>query len=114
MGVYFALSALDFPFCFLAVRLIGTDTIGHYEHIVVEGIKGVLKWPIQGTGLEVGVDGAVDKGAGGEEIKKVEKLLPGPLKSAFEKFVNSLPNEVLGEEGPTGPKMKNNWIGDEV
>jgi hypothetical protein len=49
-----------------------------------------------------------------EEIKKVEKLLPGPLKSAFEKFVNSLPNEVLGEEGPTGPKMKKNWIGDEV
>ncbi|XVF77909.1 hypothetical protein PTKIN_Ptkin14bG0085700 [Pterospermum kingtungense] len=48
------------------------------------------------------------------EIKKVEKLLPGKLKSAFEKFVKSLPNEVLGEEGPTGPKMKRNWNGDEV
>ncbi|KAB2594634.1 hypothetical protein D8674_030084 [Pyrus ussuriensis x Pyrus communis] len=48
-----------------------------------------------------------------DELKKVEKLLPGKLKSAFEKFVKSLPNEVLGEEGPTGPKMKNNWIGDE-
>lgn len=48
-----------------------------------------------------------------EEIKKVEKALPGPLKSAFERFVKSLPNEVLGEEGPTGPKMKNNWSGDE-
>ncbi|XVF77904.1 hypothetical protein PTKIN_Ptkin14bG0085200 [Pterospermum kingtungense] len=48
------------------------------------------------------------------EIKKVEKLLPGKLKSGFEKFVKSLPNEVLGQEGPTGPKMKRNWNGDEV
>lgn len=35
VGVYFALSALDFPFCFLAVRIIGTDRIGHWEHIIV-------------------------------------------------------------------------------
>ena len=49
-----------------------------------------------------------------EEIKKVEKLLPGPLKSAFDKFIKGLPSEVLGEEGPTGPKMKNSWTGDEV
>lgn len=48
------------------------------------------------------------------EIKKVKKLLPGKLKSAFEKFVKSLPNEVLGEEGPTGPKVKRNWVGDEI
>ncbi|XP_050204850.1 hypothetical protein At1g04090-like [Mercurialis annua] len=50
----------------------------------------------------------------GDEIKKVEKLLPGKLKSAFEKFVNGLPNEVLGEEGPTGPKVKANWTEDEA
>ncbi|KAF3452660.1 hypothetical protein FNV43_RR03093 [Rhamnella rubrinervis] len=49
-----------------------------------------------------------------EEVKKVEKALPGRLKSAFEKFVNSLPNEIFGEEGPTGPKLKKNWSGDEV
>ncbi|XP_021806029.1 uncharacterized protein LOC110750075 [Prunus avium] len=49
-----------------------------------------------------------------DEIKTVEKILPGKLKSAFDKFVKSLPNEVLGEEGPTGPKMKNSWTGDEV
>lgn len=48
------------------------------------------------------------------EIKEIEKLLPGKLKPAFQKFVNSLPNEVLGEEGPTGPKAKSNWNGDEV
>lgn len=49
-----------------------------------------------------------------EEVKKVEKLLPGKLKSAFEKVVKSLPNEVFGEDGPTGPKVKRNWDGDEV
>ncbi|ETI22393.1 hypothetical protein G647_06467 [Cladophialophora carrionii CBS 160.54] len=47
VGVYLALSALDFPFCFLAVRLIGTDTIGHYEHVVMEGVKNLVKWPIR-------------------------------------------------------------------
>jgi hypothetical protein len=28
VGVYFALSALDFPFCYLLVRTLGTDRIG--------------------------------------------------------------------------------------
>ncbi|KAK6158527.1 hypothetical protein DH2020_005841 [Rehmannia glutinosa] len=49
----------------------------------------------------------------GDEVKKVEKLLIGHLKSDFEKLINSLPSEVFGEEGPTGPKMKTNWDGDE-
>ncbi|KAJ7982132.1 Vacuolar protein sorting-associated protein 62 [Quillaja saponaria] len=49
-----------------------------------------------------------------DEIKKIEKILPGKLKKAFEDLVNGLPAEVLGEEGPTGPKVKNNWNGDEV
>ena len=81
-----ALSALDFPFCFLAVRLIGTDTIGRWEHVVVEGIKGVLKWPVKGTGLEMGVEGAVDAGAGGDEVQKVE-------------MERHAPRRVLEEEG---------------
>ncbi|KAF7824457.1 Vacuolar sorting-associated protein 62 [Senna tora] len=49
-----------------------------------------------------------------EEISKAEKMLPGRLKSAFEKIIKGLPNEVLGEEGPTGPKVKRSWNGDEV
>ncbi|XP_051151707.1 hypothetical protein At1g04090-like [Andrographis paniculata] len=48
-----------------------------------------------------------------EEVEKVKKLLPGKLKSAFEKLVNSLPKEVYGQVGPTGPKLKENWAGDE-
>ncbi|GKV22016.1 hypothetical protein SLEP1_g31921 [Rubroshorea leprosula] len=49
-----------------------------------------------------------------DQIKTVEKALPGKLKSVFEKAVKSIPKEVLGEEGPTGPKVKANWTGDEI
>jgi len=42
--VYLGLSALDFPFCFLGVRWLGTERIGHWEHIVIETFwKGVEK-----------------------------------------------------------------------
>ncbi|KAA8525135.1 hypothetical protein F0562_007000 [Nyssa sinensis] len=50
----------------------------------------------------------------GVEVEKLENALPGDLKSAFETLVNLLPAEVFGEQGPTGPKMKNSWNGDEV
>ena len=43
LGVYLGLSALDFPFCFLAVRLLGTDRIGYAEHVVVEGFWSVVE-----------------------------------------------------------------------
>lgn len=47
------------------------------------------------------------------EIKRVQGKLPERLGSSFESVVKSLPNEILGEVGPTGPKMKSNWSGDE-
>ncbi|XP_054814697.1 hypothetical protein At1g04090-like [Prosopis cineraria] len=48
-----------------------------------------------------------------EELDKVEKVLPENLRSGFRKFRDSLPNELFGEEGPTGPKLKTSWSGDE-
>jgi len=41
-GVYMGLSALDFPFCFLAVRALGTERIGQWEHAIVQAVKGVV------------------------------------------------------------------------
>ncbi|KAF2085968.1 hypothetical protein K490DRAFT_18733, partial [Saccharata proteae CBS 121410] len=35
LGVYLGLSVLDFPFCFLAVRMLGTDRIGRWEHAAI-------------------------------------------------------------------------------
>lgn len=39
--------------------------------------------------------------------------LPVMLRSSVENVLRKFPNEVSGEEGPTGPKEKNNWVGDE-
>ncbi|KAJ5542017.1 hypothetical protein N7535_004435 [Penicillium sp. DV-2018c] len=43
LGVYLALSALDFPFCFAAVRLLGVERIGYYEHVIVSFVKDAVK-----------------------------------------------------------------------
>jgi N-terminal acetyltransferase 2 len=42
LGLYLALSALDFPFCFLAVRALGTDRIGRWEHAIIDGVQNLL------------------------------------------------------------------------
>lgn len=39
VGVYFGLSVLDFPFCFLAVRLAGPERIGQIEHSILSSVK---------------------------------------------------------------------------
>ncbi|KAK4787416.1 hypothetical protein SAY86_011249 [Trapa natans] len=49
-----------------------------------------------------------------EKVEKVGNVLPRKLKSAFHGLVKSLPSELFGEEGPTGPKVKTNWSGDEA
>ena len=49
LGVYLALTALDFPFCFLAVRWLGTDRIGHWEHIIMEWFWSVVSYPFPPT-----------------------------------------------------------------
>ncbi|KAK1146735.1 DUF1279 super [Aspergillus melleus] len=47
LWVYLLLSAMDFPICFAAVRLLGVDRIGHYEHVALESVKGAIEtvWP---------------------------------------------------------------------
>lgn len=47
LGVYLLLSALDFPFCFATVRLVGVERIGHLEHAIINWIKGTFGqfWP---------------------------------------------------------------------
>ncbi|XP_027916011.1 uncharacterized protein LOC114175452 [Vigna unguiculata] len=48
------------------------------------------------------------------ELKKIQKFVPKNKNCALEKILRSLPCEVLGEESPTGPKVKNDWCGDEI
>lgn len=42
VGVYAALSVLDFPFCFLLVKIVGTERIAKLEHYVVSAVKQVI------------------------------------------------------------------------
>lgn len=44
-----------------------------------------------------------------KELDNLAKVFP-----ALEALEDGLPNELLGQEGPTGPKLKRNWQGDEV
>lgn len=42
VGVYFGLSILDFPFCFLAVRLVGPERVGEVEHAIVDSFWSLV------------------------------------------------------------------------
>ncbi|KAL8472441.1 hypothetical protein ACS0TY_029596 [Phlomoides rotata] len=47
------------------------------------------------------------------ELDKIIKRLPPIFRNSMNSIMNKLPLELYGEEGPSGPKEKNNWIGDE-
>uniref|UniRef100_A0A1D1ZKI7 Vacuolar protein sorting-associated protein 62 n=1 Tax=Anthurium amnicola TaxID=1678845 RepID=A0A1D1ZKI7_9ARAE len=47
------------------------------------------------------------------ELEKIISFLPFTLRFSVENIFAKLPVELYGEEGPTGPKEKNMWEGDE-
>lgn len=47
------------------------------------------------------------------ELDKILSALPPRLQNSLESLFKKLPLELYCEEGPTGPKEKNNWKGDE-
>ncbi|KAF5459426.1 hypothetical protein F2P56_023373 [Juglans regia] len=47
------------------------------------------------------------------ELDKIINILPAMLRYSVENIFDKFPVELYGEEGPTGPKEKNNWVGDE-
>eukprot|EP00249_Psilotum_nudum_P024749 c29285_g6_i1 orf=356-2155(+) len=47
------------------------------------------------------------------ELDKLLEKIPSKLRTTFLSLINKFPNELSGEEGPTGPKEKDNWFGDE-
>lgn len=53
--------------------MLGTDLIGHWEHVVVSNVKHFLQWPLSGTvGEQVGdaLD-KVDEAIGTEDTKRL-------------------------------------------
>lgn len=49
----------------------------------------------------------------GLETENLKDSLHKKMRSPFERVVKSLPNEFYGEDGPTGPNVKDCWNGDE-
>lgn len=47
------------------------------------------------------------------EITRIVSRLPSGLACTAQNIFNKLPNELYGEDGPTGPKEKSSWFGDE-
>jgi hypothetical protein len=47
------------------------------------------------------------------ELDKIISHLPFIFRFSVEIFFELFPTELYGEEGPTGPKEKDNWVGDE-
>nr|XP_043621065.1 uncharacterized protein LOC122592816 [Erigeron canadensis] len=47
------------------------------------------------------------------EITRILNRLPATLRYTAEHIFSKLPNELYGEDGPTGPKEKCSWYGDE-
>ncbi|KAL3650058.1 hypothetical protein CASFOL_006461 [Castilleja foliolosa] len=47
------------------------------------------------------------------ELEKILEHLPFFVRFSVENLIELFPTELYGEEGPTGPKEKDNWLGDE-
>ncbi|KAL2758668.1 hypothetical protein ACRALDRAFT_1075164 [Sodiomyces alcalophilus JCM 7366] len=47
LGVYLALSVLDFPFCFLLVKVVGTEKIGVVEEWIVSHTQALIPEAVQ-------------------------------------------------------------------
>ena len=47
------------------------------------------------------------------QVDKLIQKFPRKLAITLQSFISKLPRELSREQGPTGPKLKNNWIGDE-
>ena len=46
-------------------------------------------------------------------LNSVAKILPIFLRKGLRKLINKIPLEMRGQDGPTGPKVKVTWTGDE-
>lgn len=88
MGVYFALSALDFPFCYLLVRTLGTDRIGEWEHVVVSGVKQFIPESIKQTwhNWRASMKKTAHETPGGDQLEKPVEMVGWGVEEADERY----------------------------
>jgi N-terminal acetyltransferase 2 len=88
LGVYIGLTILDFPLCFLAVRLLGTERIGHWEHVIINAFWTVVRIPFPDLGRHQRLATAAPTDSHdepvGETEEKASKLKPVHIWHDFE------------------------------
>jgi len=87
------------------------DSSIHYELVAAEYLENEITEPqwlqfMREWGPKIVYDSKT-------ELDKVINALPRLLKYSVKGLFNKFPVELYGEEGPTGPKEKNNWLQDE-
>lgn len=88
------------------------DSCTNYEIIAAEYLgRGVVTEPhwlqyMREWGPTIVYDGR-------SELDKIISHLPFFFRFSVENLMELFPTEIYGEEGPTGPKEKDNWSGDE-
>ncbi|KAH6811417.1 vacuolar sorting-associated protein [Perilla frutescens var. frutescens] len=88
------------------------DSSRHYQIVAAEYLgEGLVKEPcwlqyMRKWGPRIVYDSKT-------ELDKIIKRLPPLFKNSITNILTKLPLELYGEDGPTGPKEKNNWTGDE-
>ncbi|MCD9561273.1 hypothetical protein HAX54_020303 [Datura stramonium] len=50
---------------------------------------------------------------GRSEVERIINHLPSFMRFSVESLIELFPTDLYGEAGPTGPKEKDNWLGDE-
>ncbi|KAG6528214.1 uncharacterized protein LOC122041453 [Zingiber officinale] len=87
------------------------DSSTRYEIVAAEYLGDVVEEPFWLRYMREW--GPTIKYSSRSEIDRILNFLPFNIRNTVENIFNSLPVELYGEEGPTGPKEKNNWVGDE-
>ncbi|CAN6582229.1 unnamed protein product [Malus baccata var. baccata] len=88
------------------------DSSTKYQIVAAEYLgKGVISEPcwlqyMRDWGPTIVYDGR-------EELDKLIDRLPFFVRFSVENLIELFPTQLYGEEGPTGPKEKDNWLGDE-
>jgi hypothetical protein len=87
------------------------DSSIHYEVVAAEYLENVVDEPnwlqyMREWGPKIVYDSKT-------ELDKIINALPRMLQYSVRNLFNKFPVELYGEQGPTGPKEKNNWINDE-
>jgi len=100
LGVYLSLSALDFPFCYLLVRTLGTERIGEWEHTIINSVRKLIPWYSKKEKVPDGpaTEAEKAKGWGVEEADARRKKEGASMCRVLVAMMLSGPNEHANEE----------------